>query len=84
MDIARCIYTLRTGRIIAKTAAGEWALSNNLVPDAQVMEKAIMIRKEPLKYKDDYDTLTWLETLGDYVQRFANVLEKELVKSTPL
>lgn len=30
LDIARCIYTLRTGKIISKTAAGEWALQNCL------------------------------------------------------
>ena len=30
LDISRCLYTLRTGRIIAKTAAGEWALAENL------------------------------------------------------
>lgn len=28
-DISRGLYTLRTGKIIAKTAAGEWALREN-------------------------------------------------------
>lgn len=32
LDIAQCIYAFRTGKIIAKTAATEWALVNNLYP----------------------------------------------------
>lgn len=79
LDIARCIYTLRTGKIISKTKAGKWALDNNLVPDVDVMEKVINIRKEPCKFKNDTEVLKWLETLGDYIHRFADVLEKEIL-----
>ena len=79
LDIARCIYTLRTGKIIAKTKAGEWALDNNLVPDAYIMEKVMNIRKEPGKYKDDNETLEWLENIGEYIQKFADVLEKDIL-----
>lgn len=78
LDIARCIYTLRTGKIISKTAAGKWALNNNLIPDVSIIEKAIMIREEPIKYKDDIEIIDWLESLGEYIQRFADVLEKEI------
>ncbi len=78
LDVARCIYTLRTGKIISKTDAGEWALYNELAPDRLVMEKAIEIRKNPNDYKNDNGTKAWLETLGPYVQKFADVLEKEL------
>jgi predicted nucleotidyltransferase len=78
LDIARCIYTLRTGKIIAKTKAGQWALDNNLVPDVDIMEKVINIREEPCKYKNDNEIMKWLETLGEYIQRFADVLEKEI------
>lgn len=78
LDIARCIYTLKTGKIIAKTKAGEWALESNLVPDVDIMEKVINIRKEPNKYKYDDEAMRWTETLGQYVQRFADVLEKEI------
>jgi predicted nucleotidyltransferase len=78
LDIARCIYTLRTGKVIAKTKAGDWALDNNLVPNVEIMKKAIAIRKEPNKYKDDVDVMEWLQTLGSYVQQFADVLEKEI------
>jgi hypothetical protein len=79
LDIARCIYTLRTGEIIAKTKAGKWALDNNLVLDIEVMEKVISIREEPNKYKNDNEVMKWLETLGEYIQRFADVLEKEIL-----
>lgn len=78
LDIARCIYTLRTGKIISKTKAGQWALDNNLIEDIEVMEKVINIRKEPNKYKDHVEVIKWLEGLGPYIQRFADVLEKEI------
>jgi len=79
LDIARCIFTLRTGKVIAKTEAGEWALDNNLVPDIEIMKRVINIRKEPNEYKYDNETMKWSETLGKYIQRFADVLEKEIV-----
>lgn len=75
LDIARCIYTLRTGKIIAKTKAGEWALENNLCPDKDALTTALMVRRNPLKYKEDKATLDYAETLGEPVQRFADVLE---------
>jgi len=78
LDIARCIYTLRTGKIISKTKAGEWALGNNLISDIHIMEKVISIRKEPERYRDNDETLKWLENLGQYIQKFADVLEKEI------
>jgi predicted nucleotidyltransferase len=77
-DIARGLYTLRTGKITAKTTAGEWALENNLCPDAEILETALKARKEPEKYKDDEVFLDWAETLGIHIQRFADVLEREL------
>lgn len=78
LDIARCLYTLETGSIIGKTYAGEWALENNLCPDRDVMEIVIKIRKQPLHFKNDELTRQWLETLGPYIQRFADVLEKNI------
>ena len=38
LDISRCLYTLRTGKIIAKTAAGEWALREGLCPTPDTLE----------------------------------------------
>ncbi len=78
LDIARCIYTLRTGRIIAKTKAAEWALENNLCPDLYALTTALNVRRSPLKYRDDKETFDYAETLGEPIQRFADVLENEL------
>ena len=78
LDIARCIYTLRTGKIIAKTNAGEWALENNLCPDPEVLRIALEVRRSPLNHKGDKQTFDYAETLAEPIQRFADVLEKEL------
>ena len=78
LDISRCIYTLRTGRIIAKTAAGEWALREGLCPCRDDLAKAVMIRREPVRYLNDESIFDYAETLGDNVQSYADVLESEL------
>lgn len=78
LDISRCIYTLRTGRIIAKTAAGEWALREGLCPCRDDLAKAVMIRREPVRYLNDESIFDYAETLGDSVQSYADVLESEL------
>ena len=78
LDISRCIYTLRTGKIISKTKAAEWALQNNLCPDVHALTTALNVHRCPLKYRYDKDTFDYAETLGEPVQRFADVLEKEL------
>lgn len=78
LDISRCIYTLRTGKIISKTAAGEWALKENLCPCTDALKKAVEVRKEPIRYKNDEHIFDYAETLGDSVQRYADVLEEEL------
>lgn len=80
LDIARCIYTLRTGKLIAKTAAGEWALRNNLCPDKAALEYALSVRNDPLNLKDSPDTIAYAQTLSEPIQRFADVLEAELKK----
>lgn len=54
------------------------ALDNNLIPDIDIMEKVIKITEEPNRYKNDNEVMKWLETLGNYIQRFADVLEKEI------
>ena len=81
LDIARCIYTLRTGKIIAKTKAAEWALENNLCPDLYALQTALDVRRNPLKHRDNKETFDYAETLGEVVQRFADVLENELYQS---
>lgn len=78
LDISRCIYTLRTGKIISKTSAGEWALKEKLCPCADALARAVDVRKEPNKYKNNESILDYAETLGDNIQRYADVLEREL------
>ena len=78
LDISRCLYTLHTGEVIAKTAAGRWALEKRLCPDPEALETALAIRLTPLAYKGDAATRQWLATLGPIVQRYADVLEEAL------
>lgn len=78
LDIARCLYTLRTGKIIAKTAAAEWALQNRLCPDPDALQYAWQVRREPLSYKKEEQTFDYAETLAEPIRRFADVLEREL------
>lgn len=78
LDIARCIYTLRTSKIIAKTDAADWALENNLCPDPDALRIALEVRRSPLEHKEDKRTFDYAETLAEPIQRFADVLEKEL------
>ena len=78
LDTARCLYTISTNDIIAKTQAGEWALDQKLPPDTEAMKRALEIRKNPVDYKDDEETQQWLSSLEPRIQEFADVLEKEL------
>ena len=78
MDIARGIYTLRYGKVISKTAAGQWALDNNLCPAKSALEIALKVRRTPIEYLENQKILEYAASLGPDVQRFADVLEKEL------
>lgn len=78
LDVARCLYTLQSRKIISKTNAGVWALENNLVPNINIMKRVLEIRRHPNEYKEDEKTLIWLESLGPYIMEFADVLEEEI------
>lgn len=78
LDIARCIYTLRTGEIISKTKAAEWALENDLCPDPDALSTALMVRKNPLKYKFDEEIFDTAEMMTDAIYRFNEVLKREI------
>lgn len=80
LDLARCVYTLRNGDVIAKTRAGEWALRERIFPDEDALRRTLTIRRDPLAYRDCEDTKLWLRELGPTVQRCADVLEAELVR----
>ena len=79
LDIARCLYTLRTKNVISKTEAARWALDNGLCPVPDVLETALKIRTDPMRYQNDTEILNCSETLGSDIQRFADVLEEELI-----
>jgi hypothetical protein len=49
-----------------------------LSPNPRLLEKALEIRKSPILYKNDEAILYWCETLGEDVQKFADVLENHL------
>lgn len=78
LDISRCIYTLRTGTIVAKTKAGEWALENGLCPDPAALETALRVRNTPLLFQEDAALQTYSANLGNVIQRYADVLCREL------
>ena len=40
---------------------------------------ALKVRRSPLQYRDDSEAFDYAETLAVPIQRFADVLEKELI-----
>lgn len=78
LDIARCIYTLRTGEIISKTVAADRALENGVCPVPDALRRALLLRRNPLEYKDDNELMDYTTILGEDIQRFADVLESEI------
>ena len=81
LDIARCIYTLRTGDVIAKTQAGLRALEEHLFPDEEPLRKTLEIRQNPRAFTGTEELNGWLKSLGPVVQRYADVLEQELQRA---
>lgn len=82
LDIARCLYTLRTQTIISKTQAGKWALEQRLCPEPDQMEQTLAVRQNPSEALQTPEIRSWLKTLGPSIQKFADVLEKELEEQT--
>ena len=78
LDIARCIYTLRTGDVTAKTQAGIRALEEHLFPDEEPLRKTLEVRQNPRAFIGTEELNQWLKSLGPVVQRYADVLEQEL------
>lgn len=74
LDIARGVYTLRTGKVIAKTTAGEWALENELSPDADALKMAIQNRyNAQLSPQKSIDNAI--------IQRFTDVIDAEFTNT---
>ena len=78
LDIARCIYTLRTGDVTAKTQAGIRALEEHLFPDEEPLRKTLEVRQNPRAFIGTEELNRWLKSLGPVVQQYADVLEQEL------
>lgn len=53
-------------------------MRESLCPCRDDFAKAVMIRREPGRYLNDESVFNYAETLGDNVQRYADVLEIEL------
>lgn len=83
LDVARGLYTLQTGEVASKTAAGEWALSQGLCPDATSLMLALAVRKEPSLLLQP-DVIAHAEALTPAIQRFAMVLQQALLSRRPL
>lgn len=79
LDIARGLYTVHTGGVAAKTAAGEWALTQRLCPDPASMELALRVRRNPLPSLADETIMNAAAQLGPAIQAFADVLEAALI-----
>lgn len=77
LDISRGLYTLRHHAVIAKTAAGEWALSEGLCPDADALQLALAVRRDPALLSQA-DVLERAEALTPAIQAYSQVLRREL------
>ncbi len=67
-----------TGYQLDPFAKIELLEKENLCPDRSAMERAVVIRKNPLAYVNDEDTKRWGATLGPCIREFTDVSEAEL------
>ncbi len=77
LDISRCLFTLETGGIIAKTAAAEWALERGLCPVETELNAALRVRRDPALFERE-EVKDYAASLGPAIQRSADVLAKFL------
>lgn len=78
LDVARGLYTLATGRVGAKTRAGQWALERGLAPDPEALERALRYRRDPASFAADPAARDFAAGLGPAILRFNGVLEGAL------
>ncbi len=84
LDIARGLYTLKTGGILPKTEAGKWALERGLCPEGEaraVLKAALRLREDPSLLQKEPEFLREAEKLNGPIQAFADVLEEALQES---
>ena len=77
LDTARGLYTLRHDVVISKTAAGEWALAEQLCPDEQALQLALAVRRNPALLQQEA-VLQQAEALTPAIQAFGAVLRQAL------
>lgn len=78
LDIARCLYTLDTGKVISKTEAGIWAREKKLCPNLETLDRALILRKNPALFQENEDWRHWCGAIQEDIERFADVLERKL------
>ena len=78
LDTARGLYTVQHDAVIAKTAAGEWALAQGLCPDEAALRLALAVRRDPTLIHDD-GVLRQAEGLTESIAGFAEALRRELL-----
>ena len=49
-----------------------------LCPVESILKKALKVRNQPLNYINEDKFWIWTETLGDDIQKFADVLQNEI------
>lgn len=79
LDIARGLYTVQHNEITAKTAAGEWALSQGLCPDEAALQLALTVRRDPALIREE-TVLRQAEGLTAAIAGFAEVLQRALTR----
>ena len=84
LDISRCLYTLETGGVIAKTAAGDWALERGLCPVPAALREALAVRRHPEIFHSDAEARRRAAQLGEEIQRYGDVLEERLHFGLPM
>ncbi len=82
LDIARGLYALLNGRLTTKTAAGQWALDEQLCPCPAEMSMALMLRRQP-ELIHDPAMLDYAEGLTDAIQEYAALLKQALSIHAP-
>ena len=78
LDTARGLYTVMNNAVIAKTAAGEWALAQGLCPDAAALRLALAVRRNPALMQQEA-VARQAEGLTPAIAGFADVLRRELL-----
>ena len=78
LSIARCLYTLETGRVVSKTVAGEISIEMKWCPDTEMMRRMLEVRKNPDVYLSDETVIKWLLAQSSSIEPFAKMLEDRL------